>query len=75
MVMTNTEIACIAAKEEIATISKQAMGLATGLQNVAPAASGASNSIVYLMETANQLTAIGEQLEDFFPSEQGRSGI
>ncbi|OGT65578.1 MAG: hypothetical protein A3J38_04110 [Gammaproteobacteria bacterium RIFCSPHIGHO2_12_FULL_45_9] len=72
MVMTNIEIAGNTAKEEIATIARQAMGLATGLQSVAPATSASSASVVYLMETAKQLAIVSDQLDEFAPSAENR---
>ncbi|OGT45595.1 MAG: hypothetical protein A3E83_04060 [Gammaproteobacteria bacterium RIFCSPHIGHO2_12_FULL_41_20] len=66
MIMTNIEITPRTAKEEIDAIARQAAGLATGLQNVAPAANKSSTSIVYLMAIAQQLATTSEQIDEFY---------
>jgi hypothetical protein len=64
-----SEIAVIAAtaKVSLQEIAKQAKALATGLQNAAPGdkVSNPNNSILYLFDTAENLSKLAEECESF----------
>lgn len=75
MPATNFEITRDRSEQEMHTIAKQALSLATGLQNIAPAAGGGSKSIVYLNETAKQLEETCEKLKEMAASTSQRPGI
>lgn len=72
-----SDVAIVAAfvKSALTEISKQSQALGEGLKNAAPGATTASNSVQYLLESANYLNELAKQCDAFLPVTSNTSNL